>query len=106
MEKLIHNKMNKKRNTKKKDFSNNKDWEGMRSIYSRSQQDFPIALGLWRVLQLKTNLIGRKPLTQIPPIKFQKLIDAIIRDFNILTRRKMSGEIIAPDIKEKYVAKI
>jgi hypothetical protein len=89
-----------------KDYSGDKNWEELRSIYSRSQQDFPIALGMGRVLQLKRSIIGRKPLFNVPPTKLQYLIKRITKSYNILKERHDNGEFIKPDIKARNVAKL
>lgn len=95
----------KSKKTSNKDYSGDRNWEELRSIYSRSQQDFPIALGMGRVLQLKRSIIGRKPLHNVPPTKLQYLIKRITSSYNILKDRHEKGEFIKPDIKAKNVTK-
>ena len=59
-----------------KDYSGDPDWEECRKVFARSQQEFPTALGTWRVLQLKRQLYGRTPLYRIPPKQFKELNQA------------------------------
>tara|TARA_R100000152_G_C6780761_1_gene213979 strand:+ start:4048 stop:4350 length:303 start_codon:yes stop_codon:yes gene_type:complete len=91
---------------KVKDYSGSPHWEECRKVYSRSQQDFPEALGMWRVLQLKRSFIGRTPLIQTSPNKFQQLIDKIIRQYKVLKSKYDHGQKIPPDITREEYAKL
>jgi len=87
------------------DYSDNLKWEECRKVYSRSQQDFPTALGMWRVLHLKRSIIGRIPLHHASPMKFKKLIDEIYKVYYRLKKRVKLGQSIQPD-DELNVAKL
>ena len=90
----------------KPDYTSDSNWEECRKIYSRSQQEFPTALGLWRVLLLKRSFIGRTPLYQVPPNKFKQLTDKIIRQYKVLKSKYDHGQKIPPDITREEYAKL
>tara|TARA_R100001443_G_scaffold31592_3_gene45739 strand:- start:389 stop:628 length:240 start_codon:yes stop_codon:yes gene_type:complete len=60
--------------------------------------DYPEGIGIYRVINVKEDMVGYTPLCEIPPVKMKELINECITEYNRLKRKEDRGERIEPDI--------
>ncbi len=72
-------------------------WWDLTKAYSLAQLDYPEGLGMRRVLIMKDQMFGWRPLHEIPPQELQKLINKLREAYVKLNHRADSGEQIQPD---------
>jgi len=65
-----------------KDYSGNKIWQKYQRMYSRAQMDFPLGLGIQKVVQVKNAFLGWRHLWYYSPEDLAGLI------------RKLRGEYV------------
>ena len=71
-----------------KDYSGDYEWETCRIAYSRAQLDYPEGLGMRRVIQMKIRCVGYKPLWQVSPDQFKKLIQRLRDEYPKVKRQR------------------
>ena len=64
-----------------KDYSGNKIWRDCQKVYSRAQLEYPEGLGIEKTLKMKRVMIGWRPLWQVSPDDFKKLIHRLRKEY-------------------------
>jgi len=89
---------NKSHTKRKQTYLGNREWRDLAKRYSIAQLDYPEGIGIYRVINVKEDMVGYTPLCEIPPVKMKELINECITEYNRLKRKEDRGERIEPDI--------
>ncbi len=64
-----------------KDYSGNKIWQKYQRMYSRAQMDFPLGLGIQKVVQVKNAFLGWRHLWYYSPEDLERLLNRLRREY-------------------------
>jgi len=80
------------------DYSDSKDWNDCVSSFAKAQLDFPEGVGFnnsgfEKVINIKKAIVGHRPLWEIPPREFRRVIYKLRTTYQKIKKASENGKI-------------